>query len=761
MAESKSTRGKHNGRASNKTASRRAKSATKKKQRRAWPVIRGILIVVLALLLATVVGAAIFYETAKLPDPNEDFTTQTTKLYYNDGQTELGTLAIQNREVISYADMPQSIKDAVVAAEDRTFWTNQGIDLKGMTRAFFGIVRNQEVTGGSTITQQYIKIRYLTSERTLSRKFKELALAIKMNKAESKEEVLAGYLNTIYFGRGAYGVQAAAKAYFGIDAKDLGISQAAALAAMVNSPSNLDPASGEDAAQALTQRYNYVLDGMADMGTITQEDHDASYGQLPEFPQFQKSDTFGGPKGFLIDMAINELKEQGFTETQINGGGLKITTTFDVKRQQGAVDAVENTKKQVYENALPLRDEVGNVIFDENGEPKKPDINQLHTGLVSIDVPTGEVVAMYGGEDFVANSRNWATTPRYPASTFKLYGVIAGLRNGYGLTNPLLQGNAFIPPGDSTMLYNYGGANYGPTTLKTAAQLSLNTPFVDMMTRIPNGFDELVRAASDAGVPENDTWKTQGGRLVLGMGEVTVLNNTQGYATVANQGKRIKPHVVREVVDANGNSIYKANFKGEQTIEQDVAKDAIESIRHTDVAELNDAVGGRDVARKTGTEGSSVADSATQGDIVRSAWVMGFTTRIATGVMMVAGDDGVQNLQPYGSGGATFLGEVYPAQIFNEYMRVAVDGTPIEKFPNPSGIQPSVSSTLVPEETATSQPPAPPTTEEKAPQETPQNPAPKPKSVEPPNQPAEPGGEAPPSEPPAQPADPEDQPSNP
>lgn len=753
MAESKNTRGKRNSRTSNKTAPRCAKSATKKKPRRAWPVVRGILIVILALLVAAVVGAAIFYETAKLPDPNEDFTTQTTKLYYNDGQTELGTLAIQNREIIAYTDMPQSMKDAVVAAEDRTFWTNQGIDVKGMTRAFFGILRNQEVTGGSTITQQYIKIRYLTSEKTLSRKFKELALAIKMNKAESKEEVLAGYLNTIYFGRGAYGVQAAAKAYFGIDAKDLGIAQAAALAAMVNSPSNLDPASGEEAANALTERYNYVLDGMADMGTITQEDHDANHGQLPEFPQFQKSDTFGGPKGFLIDMAINELKEQGFTETQINGGGLKITTTFDAKRQQGAVDAVEETKKRVYENALPLRDEAGNVVLDENGQPKKPDINQLHTGLVSIDVPTGEVVALYGGEDFVTNSRNWATTPRYPASTFKLYGVIAGLRNGYGLQNPLLQGNAFIPPGDSTMLYNYGGANYGPTNLKKAAQLSLNTPFVDMMTRIPNGYDELVRAASDAGVPENDTWKAQGGRLVLGMGEVTVLNNTQGYATIANQGKRVKPHVVREVVDANGNSIYNANFKGEQTIEQEVAKDAIDAIKHTDIAALNEAVGGRDVARKTGTEGSSVADSATQGDIVRSAWVMGFTTRIATGVMMVAGDDGVQNLQPYGSGGSTFLGEVYPAQIFNEYMRVAVEGTPMEKFPNPSGIRPSVSSTMAPEETAASQPP---TTEETAQEQPKQSQAPKPKPVEPPNQPAEPGGEDQPPEPPATPVKPEE-----
>lgn len=756
MAESKSTRGKRDGRKSGKSAPKRAKPATTKK-RHVWPVIRGIIIAILALMLVGVVGAAIFYQNAKLPDPNEDFTTQTTRLYYNDSQTELGSLAIQNREVITYDEMPQTIKDAVVAAEDRTFWTNQGIDIKGMARAFFGILRNQEITGGSTITQQYIKIRYLTSEKTLSRKFTELALAIKMNKAESKEEVLAGYLNTIYFGRGAYGIQAAARTFFGIDAKDLGVAQAAALSAMVNNPSNLDPANGEESAQALIERYNYVLDGMAEMGTISQDDHDSNYGQLPEFPQFEKSETFGGPKGFLIDMAINELKQQGFTETQINGGGLKITTTFDAKRQQGAVDAVANTKQRVSDNALPLRDDAGNVVLDENGEPKKPDVNQLHAGLVSIDVATGEVVALYGGEDFVANSRNWATTPRFAGSTFKLYGVLAGLRNGFGLYNALLQGNSFIPPGDTTMLYNYGGVNYGPTSLKTAAQLSLNTPFVDMMSRIPNGYDELVRAAGDAGVPENDTWKAQGGRLVLGVGEVSVLNNTFGYATVANQGKRITPHVVREVVDANGKSIYKADFKGEQTIEAPVAKDAIEAIRHTDVPELNDAVGGRDVARKTGTEGSSVEDAKTQGDIVRSAWVMGFTTRIATGVMMVAGDDGVQNLQPYGDGGSSFLGEVYPAQIFNEYMRVAVEGTPVEKFPAPAGIQPSVSSTLVPEETATSQPTAEETTTQE-PTQTQETPPP---PVEPANPPEKPGETSKSMETTTQTPGREDQPSNP
>lgn len=713
------------------TSGRRAASSSKRrrKPRLIWRVLRWLLVLFVLLGVVGAAGAYIFYQRTELPSPNANFTTQTTTLLYGDGETELGRLAIQNRSAIDYSQMPQSMKDAVVAAEDRTFWTNRGIDIKGMSRAVWNIIRGQDLQGGSTITQQYIKIRYLTSDQTLMRKFRELALAIKMSKAESKQDVLAGYLNTIYFGRGAYGVQAAGQTYFGLDAENLSLAQSAALAAMVNSPSLLDPANGAQAQQNLLERYNYVLDGMKEMGTVDEASYQANYGKLPEFPKFDPTDTFSGAKGFLIQMATDELRDHGFTENQIQGGGLTITTTFDPKLQQGAVDAVNKVTAQAVENANPLLNPDGTVKRDAQGDPVKPDPKQLHTGLASINVTNGEVVALYGGADFVKNSRNWATTPRYAASTFKVYGVIAGLRNGFSLRS-MLRGSTYTPKGDKVPVQNDSGYNYGNITLMKATQDSVNTAFVDLIGRIPDGTTELIRAANDAGVPTQDSWAPQGGRLVLGEGEVSALSNAAGYATIANQGLRISPHVVREVKDANGQVIFKGDTSGAQTVEKAVARDTIAALHNAVAGSTIDAVGGRDVAGKTGTEGIAVGQEGAQQQVTRSAWLAGFTADIATAVVMVAGDDGVGNLDPYARPGTgAFYGAGYPTAVWNDYMAVAVAGMPEKSFPKPANIRPSEPNPLpaprtnqAPPTRATSSTPPPSSTAPSQPQ-TAQEPA--------------------------------------
>lgn len=645
-------------------------------------------IVVLALLLLISIAGLIFYERAQLPDPNADFTTQTTELYFRDGTTELGSLAIQNRTNISYSEMPQSIKDAVVAAEDRTFWTNKGIDLKGMGRAIAGILTNREITGGgSTITQQYIKIRYLTSDQTFTRKFTELALAIKMNKDESKEEVLEGYLNTIYFGRGAYGIQAAAEAYFQEDAADLNIGQAAALAAMVNTPSALDPASGEAAREALLERYNYVLDGMLDpMGSITQEEYDEFYNHLPDFPDIPVSDVYGGPNGFLINMATTELEEKGFTADQINGGGLTIITTVDADMQQAAIDAVETTVQQAVDNA--------GFITDEDGNRVKPPVEDLHVGLASLEVGTGGILALFGGTDFVSDSRNWATTPRYAASTFKVWGAVAGLRNGFGLSSTL-RGSTYTPVGDSVPVQNDSGYQYGTVTLQKAIQDSINTSFVDLVERIPDGTEELIRAANDAGIPEDPSWAPQVNRMVLGEGEVTALDNATGYATLANNGVRNETHIVAEVRDASGQVIFEGETEGDQAIEENVARDLTYALSGAVSGSTVNAVGGRAVAGKTGTEGIAIGQEGSTEQITRAAWLVGYTKQIATAVVMVAGDDGNQNLDVYTRpGSGAFYGAGYPTDIWNRYMAQATAGMPYLGFDPASNIQPSVRNTL-------------------------------------------------------------------
>ena len=195
----------------------------------------GITVLVLLLAVATV----------KSPDANADFQTNTSFVYYNDGKEKIGSYQIQNRQTLTYEQIPQYAKDAIVAGENRSFWTDPGISLAGMARAAMSAVRGEEVVGGSTITQQYIKVLYLTQDKTLTRKFTEILLAAKMGNELSKEQILTGYLNTVYFGRGAYGIEAASQAYFGKPASELTQAQAIALTAIVNNPGNLDPAKGD------------------------------------------------------------------------------------------------------------------------------------------------------------------------------------------------------------------------------------------------------------------------------------------------------------------------------------------------------------------------------------------------------------------------------------------------------------------------------------------------------------------------------------
>ena len=224
----------------------------------------------------------------------------------------------------------------MVAAENRTFWTDNGIDPRGILRAAFSNAKGNSTQGASTITQQYVKILYLTQERSYQRKMKEAVLSLKLQRTKSKTEILEGYLNTIYFGRGAYGVQAAAEAYFAKDAKDLTLRESAVLATVLNNPSRFDPANGPDAREALKQRYEYVLNGMADAGNITAEEAEKAQRRLPKFPKIQAESRYGGQKGHMLSMVRSELKKLGFNDEQIDGGGLRVTTTFTQKAMNAA-----------------------------------------------------------------------------------------------------------------------------------------------------------------------------------------------------------------------------------------------------------------------------------------------------------------------------------------------------------------------------------------------------------------------------------------
>ena len=652
-------------------------------------VVAGLAITVLVAIIAGFAVVGIAYTQTNIPDPNSDFRTNTTFVYYRDGKTQLGNLAVQNRQSISYDEMPQNIKDAVIAAENRTFFADGGISLTGMGRAAWAIARGGDVQGGSTITQQYIKIYYLNSERSLSRKFKELLLAVKLSREVSKDKVLEGYLNTIYFGRGAYGIQAASKAYFNVDAKDLSDEQAAVLASVLNNPGAYDPSDGKETRARLLERYQYVVSGMAEMGAVTPAEAEEYEKALPTFPEIPTSSRYGGSNGFLMKMVEDELPAvTNLTSAQIAGGGYQVTTTFDKAKQKDAVTAAKTNTKQA----------AGAV-----GKKK----SNLHAAIASVDVSSGEVLALYGGPDFVKNSRNWATTPRPTGSTFKAFALAAGLENNFSLRSTF-QGNTFTPPGSSASVRNEFSMQYGPVSLLKATADSINTAFVDMTTQIPEGPKKIVKAAKEAGAPEGAGWDTGTDRISLGIPEVSPLDMASAYGTYANNGKHVPRHVIKEVKDADGTVIYKADTKGKQSVPEDVSRDVTHALGSVVESGTGRSVStlGRPVAGKTGTAGVK--------DDVVSAWFVAYTKQVSTAVMYVAGDDGNSDLDPYARpGDSTFFGGTYPASTWRDYMIQATEGQDVKAFDPPAWVNSNAVQTRQPQGVRTGVP-------------APQNPAPRP-----------------------------------
>ena len=673
-------------------------------QRRGILALKGLGISLALILVAGFAVVFIGYTTTERPDPNADFQTATTGVYFNDGTTRLGRFEVQNRTPLTFAQMPDSMKQAIVAAENRTFWTDRGISIRGMIRAGWAIVRGRDLQGGSTITQQYIKILYLNSERTLTRKFREIFLAYKLSKELTKEEILEDYLNTIYFGHGAYGLQAASRAYFGSTADKLTVPQAAFLSTVVNNPTAYDP-DDEDNHERILERYRYVIQSMLEMGYITDAEA-AKYRQnLPKFPERASSDRFGGPKGFLLKMVERELTKAGFESSQISGGGLKVITTFDKKAQDAAVAAAQ---KYTRESAKAADEKASN----------------LHAAVASVDVDTGEVLALYGGPDYVKNSRNWATTPRPTASTFKTYALAAGLDDGYSLYSRF-NGNTFTPPGDSTPVRNEFSNQYGSAVplLRATAQ-SINTAFVDLVTSMDNGAKKTMDMAEAVGAPKGAGWDDNS-RLPLGTAEVSPLAQASAYATFANDGVRVPEHVVREVRSREGKVLYKAAPEEKRAVSEEIAADvnfALSSVVDGGTGRAAQSLN-RPVAGKTGTKDR-------EDDIV-SAWFVGYTKQISTAVMYVAGKGGNDDLDPYARpGDSTFFGGTYPALTWAEYMAVATEGQPVEDFGGPAYVNRDKDSepTLRPEPSETQEP-----TETKEPEPTTQTPEPEPTETEEPS----------------------------
>ncbi|RXW31376.1 transglycosylase domain-containing protein [Propioniciclava flava] len=631
-----------------------ASRSTGRKPRTPGRVVLSILkwIVIVGVALA-VIGAGVFgvlYARQGIPNPNTDFQTNLTSVYYADGQEQMSTFAVQNRVSIPLSEMPQTVKQSVVAGENETFWEDPGISIAGLMRAAASLVGPKDAVGGSTITQQYVKVMYLTQEKTFTRKLTEILVALKIGQELSKEDILERYLNAVYFGRGAYGIQAASQAYFGVDAKDLNLAQSVALTAIINSPNNLDPGRGEAQRRDLLERYQYVLNQMVKLKYITDDQRAQIYTALPDFPALDSAESrWGGHKGHLLKMVQDELKGAGFDDAQIQGGGLRITTTIDKTMQDAAVSAAQ--------------DQANRIAKAQNQDP-----NYYHPAIASIDTGTGAILAMYGGPNYTADYTNYATTPRAAGSTFKPWALVAGLRDGASLTDRF-NGNTFTLKGEPKPITN-GGHNYGPVTLEKATTSSINTAYVDLVTQMKDGPQKVIQAALDAGLT-NNKWQATA-NIPLGSAEVSPLEAARGFATLANEGRRTTPHIIAQVTDMKGQVVYSPTINPEQTVENDVSINAVNALLGvTQDGTGQAAVAGLkyEVAGKTGTNFSNGETLAT--------WFVGATRQISTAFVLTAGPEARSNL------GRNTYGSTYSAVGWNAYMKVAMAGKDKIDFPAP------------------------------------------------------------------------------
>ena len=597
--------------------------------------------------IAAAVLFALAYFTVDIPDANAYVNSQSTIIQYSNG-AEIGRVGTQNRQIVPLAKIPLNVRHAVLAAEDRGFYSNRAFSVTGIARAIFNNLKGGSLQGGSTITQQYAKTAFLTPSRTIQRKIKELVISIKLENQLSKDQIFESYLNTIYFGRGSYGVMTASQQYFNRNVDQLTNAQAAVIASILRSPGLYDPAFKKGNEARLIARFDYVKNGMIDAGWISKED--AAKMKFPTVAPRSTSGQLSGPKGHIIEAVQKELAKLGFSQDQLLVGGLVIKTTLDQKAQQSAVDAV-------------------NKFYPS----KAPD--NLRIGLVAIRPGTGEIVALYGGRDYLARQLSDATQSiALAGSTFKPFAIIAALEQGIPLTS-MWNGDSpqvFDDAGKPYEVSNYGNEGWGQIDLLYATKHSVNTVFVPLGIRV--GPTAVVDVARRAGIPESVAMMPTPS-VVLGVASPHVIDVANAYATFAAQGIKSKPYLVTQVIGPNKGVLYEAKPETQEVFSKEVMADLTYALKGVVTGGTGAAALalGRPAAGKTGTSQSNA-----------SAWFSAYTPQLAASVAFFR-DSASESLN--GIGGLTSLtGGTFPAKIWTAFMKGALKGQEVMDFPAPSNI---------------------------------------------------------------------------
>ncbi|AUY51613.1 transglycosylase domain-containing protein [Streptomyces sp. CB01881] len=680
-------RADHRTRRQAKRAARREARRAKPFWRRLLPTWRVTLGALTAVLLAAVGSFAVLYLIVPVPDANAHAVAQNNIYLYADGTTEIARTGAVNRTDVTITQIPPDTQHAVVSAEDRTFYQNRGVDLKGMVRAGWNTLTGKGMQGGSTITQQYVKNYYLTQDQTIERKGRELFIALKVDQQRSKNEVLTGYLNSSYFGRNAYGIQSAAHAYYGVDVSQLTLPQGAYLAALLQAPSIYDvktatPANREKAVA----RWNYTLDGMVQLGFLTAADRAAI--TFPEPVDPQPATGLGGQAGYLVGVADDYLLSSGIIDTAtLKAGGWRITTTFDKDKQDAFTHAVQRE------------------LTDELDPAKRPTTDtDVRVAGASVEPATGRVVAVYGGPDYARQPYNDALRQdNQIGSTFKPFDLAAGLNSGRSsgdgrpiTTETRYDGASERPVTGGPTPYappNEDDIDYGDITLRRAMAKSVNSVYAQ--EGVDAGLAHVRETAVRLGIPDNvpgmDPANTS---MTLGTATPSALNLAGAYAAFANHGQAYTPWSVTKLERVHtGGAIdvpkmpehvpTAAIDRGTADAVTDVLRDVV-SPRGTGAAALDL---GRPAAGKTGTTDSNL-----------SAWFAGFTPELTTTVGLFRENPKTHAKEPLsGTAGYTRInGGAFPTEIWTAYMADVLESTAVQNFdlqPSRGNNEPSTPAT--------------------------------------------------------------------